>query len=672
MDKEINKEYQPLIAYLTEIMQKLQNQSDVLRGKDIKICLRDDKEYTDNACVTATAGIIGFGKKYLQKQAAKGEDYVARTIAHELSHIVYKAKHKINGHGYNKEDEVFADNYGLILCHRAGYNINLPIWQKKLEKADQNADEHPAEKIRQLLINKTAAYLTDENSPRTIKPFREPIPDTPLTEVFSDLVKANNLTLTSDALHNVQTDIQTMRDYNLILEEDKPRFAKRTGSQHRLQEIMQSDDFASKTKDIYLVDFHKIEDEEFLALYGKIMENEIIDDKVLQLKVRDYFAELCNVNIDNSETKKYLLPSLDEVALETLEEVCSNKEADDFRKDYVLANQQHRDLTGGVSDQILLMDHLVAEKRFHHPHHRQRLYDLFAKTLLRDIGKNRDSDLYRKCLTQILEKLDGKIHNADVIPLVKTLRDTLGIEGQNLIILQKFAKDNNIEINQIRTEMLMTKCLLDSDLAQKTVSYLMSAGRKPPVEDFEAAMRDIYKDWKNIDPSKRADYFALLMENVAPNATPAQKLEQFIDKKDHLKDGVNCHDSIYKPLVEMYISTYKPEQQPYVVTTLLSRKQPGAHYSYEDYFKEILNSSGIKGLRALNQIYDTKLPEEILKIETNMSPLKAQDGIIFDNLRKLGALAQKSENSLEIRKIGRHLMIATSSAKMPQFRTRNI
>lgn len=120
----------------------------------------------------------------------------------------------------------------------------------------------------------------------------------------------------------------------------------------------------------------------------------------------------------------------------------------------------------------------------------------------------------------------------------------------------------------------------------------------------------------------------------------------------------------------MYLSTYKPEQQPYVVATLLSRKQPGARYGYEDYFKEILNSSGIKGLRALNQIYNTKLPEEILKIETNMSPLKAQDGIIFDNLRKLGVLAQKNDNT-EIRKIGRHLMIATAS-KTPQFRTRNM
>ena len=73
MDKEINKEYQPLIAYLTEIMQKLQNQSDVLRGKDIKICLRDDKEYTDNACVTATAGVIGFGKNICKSKLPKAK-----------------------------------------------------------------------------------------------------------------------------------------------------------------------------------------------------------------------------------------------------------------------------------------------------------------------------------------------------------------------------------------------------------------------------------------------------------------------------------------------------------------------------------------------------------------------------------------------------------------------
>ena len=96
MADEVNKEYAPLMEYLTEIMHNLQNQSDVLRGKDVQICLSDTEEYTDNNEISTDIGIIRMGKTYLQKLAAQGEDFVAHSIAHELSHMVFDHKYNID------------------------------------------------------------------------------------------------------------------------------------------------------------------------------------------------------------------------------------------------------------------------------------------------------------------------------------------------------------------------------------------------------------------------------------------------------------------------------------------------------------------------------------------------------------------------------------------------
>ena len=67
----MDKEYEELIAYLEEIMHKLQDQSDYLRGKDIAICVSDDSKKldigygTNNACFIANSAAILFDLEYL-------------------------------------------------------------------------------------------------------------------------------------------------------------------------------------------------------------------------------------------------------------------------------------------------------------------------------------------------------------------------------------------------------------------------------------------------------------------------------------------------------------------------------------------------------------------------------------------------------------------------------
>lgn len=662
MAEEVNKEYAPLMEYLTEIMQNLQNQSDVLRGKDIQICLNNTEEYTDNAFAMPESGLIVIGKEYLQELAAQGEDFVAHSIAHELSHMVFNQKYKIANFS-NKEAEIFADNYAHILCHRAGYNINLPFYGEEIS-AEENDDEHPAKTIRSAVMRRTAAYLTDENSPKTVKPFRMAIPDVPLTEVYQQLHEQRKLQF-SDETENFTAKSHKLHTDLYYIERNTPE-ASGTSSEKlsedalNMQQLLQSDHLADEKKKLLKLNLHHIENRaKVLSLYNKILNNTELfqQSEILYLKFRDYFAEQSNTDINGRQAfHEAQVEELDEYALHVVQKTIKDGYSYDFLQDYMVANK-----TPNFNTEDFIADYMSPERRFFDPESRQKINNLYADDLCGRIRKDDNSDSYGARLICHLKKLNGKIHNADVIPLAKTLKQKLEIKDRNLPILQKFVRDNSFEISQIRAELLISKCLIDADYAKDTVAYLMSDGKKPfgTNEDENVIMHDIHTDWAQVTSSKRADMFALLLENVSPDNS-AQKLALFMDKTDD-------KDAVFKPLVEMYLSTYTPEQQPYVAASLLSKKDTQKQYGYEDYFKEILKNSGIQGIRALNQIYDAKLSEEILTIESNMSPLKSKDGLIFANLRKLGVAAQKSDD-MELRKIGRQLIIATAKV-MPMRRT---
>lgn len=664
MAEEVNKEYAPLMEYLTEIMHNLQNQSDVLRGKDIQICLSDTEENTNNNEITTDLGIIRMGKTYLQELAAQGEDFVAHSIAHELSHIVFDHKYRIANLS-NKEAEIFADNYAHILCHRAGYNINLPFKSENIS-VQENDNEHPADKIRSAVMRRTAAYLTDENSPQTVKPFRMSIPDAPLTETYS-LLAAQREAQFGDAAEEFMAKTHTLHTDLYHIEQNESQSAeteqgKPSEDALKMQQLLQTNHLADEKDAILGVNFHNVERKsDVLNLYEKVITNTELfyESEVLYLKFRDYFAECSHTDMnDRQALHTAQVEGLDEAALKIVQQKAKDGCSYDFLRDYEIAHN-----TSVATTEDFIIDRMSAAHRFFNPADRQKVNELYANELYELIEKDDNSDDYGRSLTRHLNKLNGKIHNANVIPLAKTLKQKLEIKDRNLPILQKFVRDNSFEISQIRAELLISKCLIDADYAKDTVVYLMSDGKKPfgISEDDNVIMRDIHADWAQMASSKRTDMFALLLENVSPDSS-AQKLALFIDK-------TSDKDIVFKPLVEMYLSTYTPEQQPYVAATLLSKKDTQKQYGYEDYFKEILQNSGIQGIRALNQIYDAKLPEEILTIESNMSPLKSKDGLIFANLRKLGVAAQKSDNT-ELRKIGRQLIIAT--AKVTPMRRTNI
>jgi hypothetical protein len=94
-----------------------------------------------------------------------------------------------------------------------------------------------------------------------------------------------------------------------------------------------------------------------------------------------------------------------------------------------------------------------------------------------------------------------------------------------------------------------------------------------------------------------------------------------------------------------------------VVASLISKKKLNKDYTYEDYFKTILENSGIDGIRVYNALYADKKAEEIVSLATNRTALHSQDMIIFANLRSLGQkMAQQSD--ADIRKIGKKIVSA--------------
>ena len=126
------------------------------------------------------------------------------------------------------------------------------------------------------------------------------------------------------------------------------------------------------------------------------------------------------------------------------------------------------------------------------------------------------------------------------------------------------------------------------------------------------------------------------MENISPqNCT--EKLELFVDKKDENHD-------FYKSVMETYLKTYSNNQQPYVVSTLISRKDITRPYSYEDYFKTMLLNSGIAGRRIHDSLYGTDFSKNVQDVHRNYVPLFSDDNIEFANLAKLGKALQSSTN----------------------------
>ncbi len=544
MADELNKDYAPLTEYLTGIMHKLQQQSDLLRGKDVALCLTEDYDVAERAAVSTGTQTVLFNVDYLRENPSISEDAVAAEIAHELSHLVYREKFALAGK--SKEEEIFADNYGLVLLNRAGYNVRNSLHEEELE-VEENRDVHPADKIRELICRRTVAAL---NAPiRENTPFTGKIPNTPLVETAYNVLQERGQRLAAHDIRQANTDLER-----------------------------QPSDVAQKYDD--------------------------------------------------------LIPNLTALQAQT--------DADDFV--------------------ALVGTYLSAEHRAPEATARRKLHMLYASALYGALGKDDGSAEYGQRLGNELEKLRGQIHNADALPLAQILQKRLQI-NDNMHILQKFVKDNSFEMNQIRSELLLTECLVYPEQALPTAQYLSGLTNEVPmhyVDDDNGErysyisadeLQNLRDDWANVTPSKRADIFAILMENVAPKDNPAQKLAQFIGKTAE-------NDAVYKPLVEMYLATYTPEQQPYAVSTLVSRKELNRPYGYEDYFKAILLNSGIKGLRAYNAVYNIHRPEQINKLSTNSSALVSEDGIIFNKLAELGRAAQQSDNP-ELQKIGRQLVYAT-------------
>ena len=140
--------------YCQTIMNKLKQQSNILRNIPVTLLITDK---TDNGAVDVIKRTIELNPNYISDPKL-----VAPTIAHELAHIVY---HELYGFRRNKEDEIFADVYGMILCKRAGFNISgyRDEWNTELRRIE-NTDEHPQSKIRYLILKQAAAYLDDFNN----------------------------------------------------------------------------------------------------------------------------------------------------------------------------------------------------------------------------------------------------------------------------------------------------------------------------------------------------------------------------------------------------------------------------------------------------------------------------------------------------------------------------
>ena len=598
----MNRKYEKLTEYLYEILHKLQNQSNFLRHKDIAICLSNEKSRTDNTSFVFAADTIVVGLNHLKKFAAHSEDAVAAVLAHELSHKIFRHKYSFCG---GKEEEIFADNYGLILCDKAGYNPSISLWDRPLSP-DLNDTIHPQHKIRQLIMNRTAAKLSNSNI--EFIPFREDIPSrVPLLKNHRALIaKRTKKTKKLPNILPLKTDLDVFSD----TEQDDTNLISYLLSLKKLN--------AEHFFYIQLLDLSSCDYDNVVELYKKVKKSRSLSKDTISLqKLRDGLIQHHLLMNDTPEGLA-ILDELDSLFTAKTEEINLPQKR--------LLSARH----------LLNLNHRCIQKA-----HRQKVYDIFANTLKELYGTDDSSAAYGILLENQLRQLSGKIHNSDVLPLSQTLQDTLNITENHRHVLQNFAKNNSFEVQQIRTELLITECLLNGEQALQTVKYLIS-DNLPPFQ-FEGIydkssqevvysliddtiLKDIHDDWATISPNKRADIFMLLMQNI-PSENAAQKLDLFVDKKDDESFG-------FKPVVEAYLDTYPPEKQNDVVATLVSLKDIDKPFGYEEYFKTILQNSGIKGKRLHDRIYKTNLSAEIESKHRSYEPIYAEGEIVYANLDK--------------------------------------
>ncbi len=626
----MDKEYEELIAYLEEIMHKLQDQSDYLRGKDIAICVSDDSKKldigygTNNACFIANSAAILFDLEYLRKSAAWGEDGVAATIAHELSHYVYKEKNQLRG---GKEEEIFADNYGLILCHRAGYNVRVNVDKRKRELSSElNVDEHPQDKIRQLVMLRTCALFGFSEAPST--PFKVNIPHkadkNEINEYCNNLLKMRNQSIKAKKLSYIETDVELLKD-DENQNKNQPALVAHLLSLRSFKSYEKNTLLTLKFSDCCM--------EDLSALYEKVEKSpEIFNNEVLLKKFRKAFIRQKIIFEEDDKTGERIA-KLDKFFVGRMNTLITAREKINFAVEF-----------------------MQPATRFQNKEDREKVYQLYAQGLSGKYGKDDGSWEYARKISDELQALKGKISNADVIGLVKKLKTTLMVTDKSLPVLQDFALKNSFEVQQIRTEVLISECLVNQEQALKTLKFLTDDSQEPfqfqGVYDKSGEIQDSYidkkrieeirEDWKDISPAKRAQLFSLLMESI--DKPCEEKLALFVDEKRE-------NDDAFKFVVDSYIQTYLPEQRPYIVATLVSYKDTDKPFSYEDYFKKILLNSGAHGQAVYNKLYQEGVPEEISDVYRNYSPVYADNGIIFSNLAELGDVCKKNSD-LRLKKMG--------------------
>ncbi len=639
-----NPEFQELIDYLTEIMHKLQDQSDILRGENFAICLTNDKKYTDNAFINYESNTIMFGLKYLERVSRHSEDAVAQIIAHELSHSIFKRTKSVSA--AHKEEEIFADNYGLILCNRAGYNYDDREWNIYSDTDIINKDEHPHKKIRRIINRRTISRL--KQTSKGLTPFRLNIPSANNFKEYYTEFMLSNIKNSPIQACILSSDIGI---YENIKHKKEYKNGKHTKeykqNTKKLKALLKNEKLDISAKNAILnLDSNLCDLNLFQDLYQKIKDvPELHNNEEIQL--------FCHSILIKNNIMRYIPKDDPNLFPEIfkLEKILINKfdKMQNIEQKYEFAKQ-----------------YLAVNHRFQSPENRQKIFSAFALGLQNCYGKDNSSDSYAQQIEEEVKNYDSAIHNADVIPLIKAIAKSLEVGDKCMSVLQNFAKRNSYEIEQIRAEILISECLLNPKQALETLKFLtdnsmpsfqtvgiydQESGKEEPSYIDEEELENIRHDWSNISPTKRADIFALLMENVSPDNV-FNKLDLFVEKKDK-------KDPLYKSVLNSYIQTYTEEQRPYVVATLVSQKDPNRPYSYEDYFKTVLLNSGTMGRKVHNQIYGSELPEEFSDIHRPYLPIYSDGDIIFANLHKLGINLKKLGDK-DLKKLGNQITNVTT------------
>ena len=612
--------------YYETVLKKLAEQSDILRNMQVTLEVTTE---TENAAVNVLENKIKVNPNYLREQSS-----AAPTISHELAHIVY---YQLYGFLSNKEDEIFADVYGMILCKRAGWDVARvrDDWNDELKKRKYtNNNEHPENKIRYYILKRAVAYLDDLPSVKIKNPQiseRDGFGESPFDVSLRRQRLKQKYRFNDDGTRSRQQDVTDVLNSDLTNEQFKKK-------------ILDSNLLGLEQQSLYSIGTRVLE------------EKSLVEDYPVLEKVHNTLTQVAFEDADPWLLKK-IIPQYEEKIMTKLENISQTQDASTF---------------GECVGQFLWH-----KNRFMSAQHRKQLQKWYIENLQQQCGCDDGSEQFAANLNKALDKLNYRLHNADVLPLLRDIKNALKIQDRNIPLLQTFARNNEQETKQIRSETLITECLLNSEQALKTVQYLSDDKKEPfCYEKFygnywyndytrrdepliekslvsKEMLQEICEDMMTISPKKRAEIFCLLMENISPNDN-MYKLELFVNKTAE-------KNSLYKTLVEEYIKTYEPDQRPYVVASLVSKKNRNRDYSYEDYFKTILQNSGIDGIRAYNALYSQKIPEEIVSLDTNRTALHAKDMIIFANLRKLGQKMAQATNS-DINKIGQKIVQSTQKS----------